>query len=349
MLVRTKKKSLWMRLGYLTGALGVLFTSVACQVNSPKKVSQPDWVLNTPIQAGFIYGVGSAEIFGNNKESALTRAKDVARLELIKQIKVDISGAVEQEIKEVTRGSETVLTRNLRSAVTSQVPTFTLRHVEQVDSYQWPDGQRVSVMVRFNVARELASLAEQVAAIDLELKEYEAKLGVHTSSSMSVLRALAPALVIVDQRAGLQARINELDPSRRSQPLLTPEIRDLVSRIYALVSKLKISVTAESGKDDSFRTNLIAQLTKRGLSISDTQKADAQIVYALRVNELQRDGAFFAITEGDVLVKDELGRVVRALQAKAKGGSSDVVEARSRSIKKLADTLGNALLEALLK
>ena len=329
----------------------VIFLSIsACQTTPSKKseeVKRPGWLLSTPTRPGFIYGVGSAEVFGNNETSAVTRAKDIARVELIKQIKVDVSGVVEQETKEVTRGSETMFTQNLRSAVTSKVPEFTLSHVEQVDSYRSPDGSEVSVMVRFDVNRELASLQEKISGIDQQLADYGRQAVTTTASSLTTLRKLAPALILADQRAGLQVRMNELDPAGRTQPLLSNAQRDTVARIYQLISQLKVSVNADGKEDRSFKTRLISQLTSRGIAVSGDQRTDVQIVYALRLNEVKRDGAVFAITEGDVWIKDEHGRVVKAFQAKAKGGSSDATEARSRSLKKLSEQLGEVLLEVL--
>jgi len=308
---------------------------------------QPDWILNTPVERGFLYGVGSAEIFGGNDAGALSRAKDMARVELVKQVEVEVSGEVEQEIEEVTRNNATQLTQNLRQSVKNRVPEFELSQVTGVESHKAANGKRVTVLVRLDVTKELQSLRRQIASLDEQLADYAQKLAQTAPGGMSTLRVISPALVLSEQRAGLQARYNALDPSKKTAPLLTLEIRNLVSQMYQRIAQLKISVQAEGQGARALRTGLIAQLTKKGIQISQSGQSDIQIVYNLHVNAVSREGTHFAITEGDIWIKDEAGRVVRALQAKAKGTSVDPEEARSRSIGKLSGQLGKALLEAL--
>ena len=96
---------------------------------------RPEWLLNTPIEQGALYGVGSAEVFGGNEAAALGRAKDFARVELIKQIEVDISGTVSQEISETVKNNTTTFTQNLSQTVSSKVPEFKLSNVIAVDSF----------------------------------------------------------------------------------------------------------------------------------------------------------------------------------------------------------------------
>jgi len=326
---------------------GCMSTKTSDTIKRGGDALQPDWILNTPVERGFLYGVGAAEIFGGNDANALSRAKDMARVELVKQVEVQVSGEVEQEIEEVTRNNSTQLTEKLRQSVKSKVPEFKLSQVKSVESYKDDRGKRVTVMVRLDVMQELQSLRQQVASLDEQLVDYAQKLALTPPGGMSTLRLVSPALVLSEQRAGLQARYNALEPGKKTSPLLTQEIRDLVSQMYQRIAQLKISVQAEGKSARALQTGLIAQLTKRGLQISQTGLGDIQIVYNLRVNVVSRGGTQFAITEGDIWIKDEAGRVVRALQAKAKGTSIDPEEARSRSIAKLSEQLGKALLEAL--
>lgn len=308
---------------------------------------QPDWILNTPVEPGFLYGVGSSEIFGGNDASALGRAKDIARVELVKQIEVKVSGEVSQEIEEVTRNGETKLTESLRQIVKNRVPEFELSHVKGVESHKASNGKRVTVLVRLDVKQELQALSNQISSIDQELAGYTQKLAQTPPGGMRTLRVISPALVLSEQRAGLQARYNALEPRKKIAPLLTKEIQTLVSQIYQRIAQLKISVEPEGEDVRALETALISQLTRKGIRISKRGHSDIQVVYNLRVNTISREGTFFAVTEGDVWIKDESGSVVRAFQAKAKGTSTDPEMAGSRSIAKLSTQLGKALLEAL--
>lgn len=326
---------------FFTGCMG------KAKVKSEGDTHQPDWILNTPVEPGFLYGVGSAEVFGGDDAGASGRAKDIARVDLVKQIEIKVSGEVSQEIEEITRNGKTKLTESLRQSVKNRVPEFELSNVTGAESHKAANGKRVTVMVKLDVNKELEALRNQISALDQELGDYARKLSEIPQGGLSRLRVIAPALVLSEQRAGLQARFNALEPRKQIAPLLSEEIKVLVRQIYQRIAQLKISVQPEGVGDRSMQTGLIAQLTKRGIKISPEGQGDIQLFYDLRVNNIPRGGTYFAMTEGDIWIKDEVGRVVRALQAKAKGTSTDPGESRSRSIRKLSGQLGKALLEAL--
>jgi len=314
-------------------------------VKKVKKSGQPDWVINTPIQPGSLYGVGSAEIFGGNEADAAARAKDIARVELVKQISVNVSGEVEQEISESMKDGVSSLTENLRQAVKSKVPEFKLTHVTQEDSYK--DEKRVSVLVQLDVTKELQGLRRQISDIDMQLDEYAEKFVKDDPHGMSAIRLVAPALILVDQRADLQARHNALSPASNTSPLLTEEIRDFIAKFYDRIGQMTISVVSAGTTNSNFQTSLIASLADKGMRISPEGNSDVQVVYKLSTNNVDRSGTIFSHTSGDITIKDETGRVVKAFQAKTKGASSDMKEAESRSIKKLSTKLSQELMSSL--
>jgi len=307
----------------------------------------PDWVLNPPVERGFLYGVGAAEVFGGDDAGAASRAKDNARLELVKQIEVEVSGEVSQEIEALSRNGASTLTERLRQSVQNRVPEFTLSHLSSVKSYKDPAGRHVTVLMRLDVTQELQSLRQQIAALDSQLADYARVLAETPPGGLSRLRRIAPALMLAEERAGLQSRYNALDPVKKAAPLLTKAQEKLIRRIYARIARLQVSVQAEGEGRRRLRNALIAHLSKKGIRVSESGPVDLQILYKLQVNAIPRDGVYYAITEGDVWIKDESGRIVRTIQAKAKGVSTDRLEARSRSLAKLSAHLGRALLEAL--
>jgi len=314
-------------------------------VKTAKKSGQPDWILNTPVQPGFLYGVGSAEIFGGNESGAAARAKDIARVELIKQISVNVSGEVDQEIKESMKDGVSSLTENLRQAVKSKVPEFTLTHVTQEDSHK--SGKHVSTLVQLDVVKELQGLKRQINDLDMQIDGYAEKFKIEDPHGMSALRLVAPALVLVDQRADLQARHNALTPASKTSPLLTDEIKEFVAQVYERIGQMSISVVSEDKTNSNFQTALIANLTNKGMRIITDGKSDVQIVYKLSTNNVDRGSTIYSHTSGDITIKDETGRVVKAFQAKTKGTSTDMREAESRSIKKLSAKLSQELMSAL--
>ena len=313
---------------------------------SKSSAGKPDWILNTPVMPGELYGVGSAEIFGGNEAGATARAKDIARVELVKQISVDVSGEVEQEITETMKDGVGSLSENLRQAVKSKVPEFKLTHVTQEDSYN--DGKRVSALVKLDVTKELQGLRRQISDLDMQIDEYAEKFRQQDPHGMSAVRLIAPALILIDQRADLQARHNALSPASSTSPLLTEEIREFVSQVYERIGQMSIAVVSEDSTNANFQTALISSLTEKGMRITEGD-ADVQVVYNLSTNNVKRSGTVFSHTSGNISIKDETGRVVKAFQAKTKGASTDANEAEARSIKKLSDKLGKELMAALFE
>ena len=83
------------------------------------------------------------------------------------------------------------------------------------------------------------------------------------------------------------------------------------------------------------------------LYISEAEQADIRVEHDLSLNNVVQGETTFVITEGNVFLKDEQGRIVKTIQAKAKGASADVREAESRSIAKLSQQLGKELVDVL--
>ena len=95
----------------------------------------------------------------------------MARLELVKQIEVNISGELEQEITETLQNNKSELTERLRQSVKGKVTSFELSHVMNVDSYFDESNKQVSILVRLDVNKELQSLHSRVEVIDQRFAE----------------------------------------------------------------------------------------------------------------------------------------------------------------------------------
>ena len=307
---------------------------------------QPDWVLSTPLEEGFLYGVGSAEVFAGNQAAAVERAKDIARTELIKQIEVTVSSTLEQEVTETSINNSSHLEERLRQHVKSQVPDFKLTHVKQIDVHQ--SNRWISVLVRLNVTQEVATLKQRIANIDTEILRYGTQLTQLPRKGISTIRQIAPALVLADERTELQTRHNALKPRDALKTNASDDIRRVLQKIRKHIAELNILVTAKHHTNRALQNTLIQQLTENGMRVSSkAENADATITYDVDTNLLERDDTQFALTSGRIEIEDETGKTISAFQAKAKGVSVDVQEARSRSINKLAKQLADELMKAL--
>ena len=307
----------------------------------------PDWLIQPPVEAGFLYGTGSAEVYAGDQAGAAARAKDMARLELVKQVEVSISGEIEQEVAETVRNNKSELTERLRESVKSKVASFELSHVMDVDSYFDESSKQVSVLVNLDVNKELQSLNSRIKVIDQRFAEVVAEFERNTQQGMELLRLVASGLVLAEERSGIQARANTLNPTRQYVDVLTPEYRDFMKKAYARIGMLKVHVSAQGADKNSLTAALTAELNNKGINISGAEQADIRIEYDLSLNNVTQGGTTFVITEGNVFLKDDQGRIVKTIQAKAKGASADVKEAESRSIAKLSQQLGKELVDVL--
>lgn len=309
--------------------------------------STPDWLIQPPVETGFLYGTGSAEVYAGDQAGAAARAKDMARLELVKQVEVSISGEIEQEVAETVRNNKSELTERLRESVKSKVASFELSHVMDVDSYFDESSKQVSVLVNLDVNKELQSLNSRIKVIDQRFAEVVAEFERNTQQGMELLRLVASGLVLAEERSGIQARANTLNPTRQYVDVLTPEYRDFMKKAYARIGMLKVHVSAQGADKNSLTAALTAELNNKGINISGAEQADIRIEYDLSLNNVTQGGTTFVITEGNVFLKDDQGRIVKTIQAKAKGASADVKEAESRSIAKLSQQLGKELVDVL--
>jgi hypothetical protein len=318
--------------------------------SKPTKASTsptPDWLIQTPVQAGFLYGVGAAEVYAGDKAGAASRAKDMARLELVKQVEVNISGETEQEYTETLKNDKSELTELFRDSVKSKVVSFELSHVMDVDSYFDESSKQVSVLVNLDVNKELQSLNSRIKVIDQRFAEVVAEFEKNEKQGIELLRLVASGLVLAEERSGVQARVNVLNPTREYVDVLTPEYRNFMKTAYTRIGMLKVYVSTQGANKNSLTAALTAELNNKGINISGAEQADIRIEYDLSLNNVAQGGVTFVITEGNVFLKDNQGRTVKTIQAKAKGASADVKEAESRSIAKLSQQLGKELIDVL--
>lgn len=304
---------------------------------------KPDWILNTPINPGFLYGVGSAEIFGDNESDAIARAKDIARIELIKQIEVKISGTTEQKTSESLINGKSDIAQQLSRQVNSQVPEFTLMRVTSIDNYK--SANTVATLVQLDINKELQNLQGNISDLDQQINDHQQAFKKNNLTGMSAIRLVSPVLVLVDQRAGFQSRHNAL--ASQSIPLLSQDIRQFVSQLHERIRKMKVSLESEGEDNPALRNGLMNALTEKGLSVSDSDNRDLTIVYRVNIDEVKRGNSIYAITTGNITIKDESNRVIKTFKAKSKGVSSDPAVAQARAIKKLSQQLSNEMMFAL--
>ena len=109
---------------------GLLLVGCASQPNGTSVGSNdaPLWVEQTPSRSGYAYGVGSMEVYGNPSD-ALQRAADLARADLVSQLKVIISSDFDNQVTERSgTGRDSEIDRLVSQQVRSQVQPVELEH-----------------------------------------------------------------------------------------------------------------------------------------------------------------------------------------------------------------------------
>lgn len=318
------------------------------QVQAAKGDDKPGWILNPPVQAGYLYGVGSADSYGNDADAA-NQAKDRAKADIIRQIEVQITAETEARTQvRQQSGAAEQFKREVRELVQSRIPEFALSNVTTVDTFK--DGRRtVYVLERLDVEKELADLGTRIRDIESEAQSVAGSLDKPDFAGLRGVQRLAGVLVRLGERAQLRARANKLRPG--SYPVANDPMRAIEDRIVAKMSGLRIlldGAQAEGGKGGELDSGLKRKLTERGLRLVQVGDADIIVSYAVKMDVAKDGGVFFAVPRGDLQIEDNEGTVLRVVEAKSKGSSQTESVARSRAIEKLAEALGEELIAVLL-
>lgn len=321
----------------------------AC-VSSPKQGAvrddlKPDWIVSPPHQSGSLYGVGAAEIYGNDAV-AMSRAKEYGMADLIQQIEVNIGASSNstQTMSSNSRGGST-FEQNVKQVVKTRVPELQFSFMSMEESFKDSANRQIYVLMHLDVNKEVQSLRKRIHEIDEALMSIDDQLSSPTTAKIEDLRKISSALVKFAQRASYQERLIKLQPNSSGAPL-DDELRAVEDRLYARIGSLSVSIQPENQADRSISKSIEEQLTQRGLKIV-TEGADLNIAYHIAVNVIERDGSYFGMTNGDVVVKDSTDNVIKTIKAKSKGSSSDKKLAERRATDKLGKAFGEAVIEAL--
>jgi hypothetical protein len=322
---------------------GVLTLGCAMQAKVAKAAGKPKWIVEPPRATGFLYGVGSAESYGNDADAA-SQARDRAKAEIVRQIEVQISAETQMETTVRQTKTSEQFQRDVRQMVQSRVPEFTLSHVSTEETYSDKESRTVYVLERLDVQKELADLRKRISDIEDEANAVAGKLDTPEYAGLRGVQKLAGVLVRLGERSQLRVRANKLRAG--SYALANDPMRAIEDRIIAKMAALRIVLqSAGNGELDS---GLKRKLTERGLRLVAGGDADIVVKYAVAF-DFQRDkGVVFAVPKGTMEITDKAGTVLRAVESKAKGSSQTESVARTRAIEKLAEALGDELIAVLL-
>ena len=334
---------------YLSIAL-LAFGLVACQ-SSPSKPSSglketfdvPEWVTNTPEQQGMAFGTGSADVWGD-KSDAIRRAGEAARVNLVSQLRVTISGDSSSDIEErKATGQETQLVQTMRNTIRSSVPPVELDEVKITEShiegkYAYAlaalDRQQAAARIR----GQIGSLEEEIIAIDNRPRE---------GDTLEQVRVLLPALQLFAQRGRLADQF-ALVSMQRKKPALTEELASIQRSIYSLFDKLQIRITMKDSGAQEIAAGVIEALTEQGMRINDQGEYDLMVEVSVVLRPLAKDGLHYVFADSRVTIKDNNSRTLSTFSRQAKGTSGHAELAQAKAEKDVASMLAAELANALV-
>lgn len=306
----------------------------------------PAWVTEPPSGGGYAYGVGSAPIYAD-PASALSRAQDRARAELLKRLEVTVSGRTRTTRRRTVEGGESRVTRSVMDTVDSRVAETRLRHVEIVETHAAEGGETAYALARLDRAAAQQALIGEIEALDARLREIAARDP--GGARLQRLRALMPALGLLAERRAAWERLRLIaagDPGHR----LPEALRALEARITGLLDALVVALRPEDQPSRRMASALRRALTQEGVRVQEGEGVGGDLLlrYATAWRTLERDGRSFVFADGSVTVLDRRGAVINEFRERVKAGSVDAGLARDRAVGRLAERLAARLGESLL-
>lgn len=280
----------------------VICSLAACVANSPKISSDvdskrskaqalletPDWVNNPPQRSGYAYGVGSGDLWGD-KADAARRAGDSARVNLVSQLRVTVSGDFSNTVQErKSTGKQTELVQTVQNTVRSQVPAVELDEVKITDIFF--EKKFVYALAELNRVKAASRIKGQIA--DLEQQVVDIDKLPRSGTTLEKLRVLLPALPLLAQRDRLADQL-ALVATERKKPALSRELQQIEQSIYALFNQLQVRISMTNAGAQEIAAGVVEGLTEQGIRINSSGTFDLMIEVSANLRPVENKGSHF--------------------------------------------------------
>ncbi|MAX99667.1 MAG: hypothetical protein CMI08_10795 [Oceanospirillaceae bacterium] len=290
--------------------------SKASVQDKAQQAMRPDWITQPPQQSGMAYGVGSMEIYGD-QAAAVKRAAELARVDLVSQLKVTVTGDFSSSTTETSgTGRASEVQRSVTNYARSQVPEAELDEVVQSDSYV--DGTYAYVLVELNRSQAAARLRRDVDSIDEQIMDIAAQS--RGGEPLQQLTPLLPAVKLFAQRERLSERLALVSMNRQGA-VMSAELRALQRDIYDRIGALRVSVVAQDSDSEAMRGPMIEALTDQGMKIQSGGSYDLEFQITADQTSKQQSGNYYAFLDCRVTIVDNQGRALSSFSQQAKGVS----------------------------
>jgi hypothetical protein len=304
----------------------------------------PNWVSYPPQVRNMIYAVGSAGIHYGRLAQAIKASKENARAEVLKNLIVTISNETEIETRRRIEDGKTDFKRELKDAIRSKAPETELRGLEIIEVYVDHAQKTVYTLARIDRENITSELWDQLAGLDTQLDKF---LAVPTNlKTTQQLKKLLPSLALLAYREKLEEQLRIVS----GHPVVVSPKKDALNRrINNLLDHFTIVLRPKGRASQLLEPHLTKYLTERGLRINAKGSADLLLEYRLSTRTVNDTGINFVYASGNLVIRNEQGRIINELDAHVKGGSSISENvALDKVIRQLGHQLGEALRDSLL-
>ncbi|MFK4753613.1 hypothetical protein [Oceanobacter antarcticus] len=306
----------------------------------------PDWAVTPPSAAGMAYGVGSIEVYGD-PASAVKRASELARVDLVSQLRVTISGDFSSTVTETAAtGTATRVQRSVSQYARSQVAEVQLDEVSITDA-SVANGYAYALAELDRTAAS-ARLRQQMAEVEQQLDQYANVQP--QGDTLQQLRVMLPILGLIAERQAFAEKLGLVSVQHRV-PALSAEHKALQQRVYTLLDQLTVRLSFDNDDARLMQGALIETLTSQGLRMQTPGQPQNNIDLVFGVSaersSRQQGGRFYAFVQARITIADRDGRVLSSFSDTARGVSGLEANAWQGAAEAVADKLQQELAQTL--
>jgi hypothetical protein len=327
---------------FISGCMSSSVTGVKTTDAGNGEDSIPSWVYSPPELGGYVYGVGMASIYSTPAE-AMQRAKENSRVELIKQLKVKVSGETQASVKREIDQGKSKITRTVFNYARSSIEETELPGIKVINT---------AVSRKDKQAFALAELNRTEAEMDLsdKLESLEKQIDIISSQPLSGskikdIKKLIPALKLIEKRNRIVSDLKLVSTMSDEELEKESHIR-LKSKIAELIDSLVIVIKPDSS-GENLSSGIRKALSDQGVRVRMGGEGDLYLKLSASLNTVFRDGIYFTFATGQASVMEKNNDIISEFSTKVKDGSGDKNLSVKRAVEKLADELGNSVAKGI--
>jgi len=336
------------RMTLLTLLLAGGLVACATSPDEDQMSGLPDWVLNTPDDMRYAYGVGSSPVRGD-QANARRIAADRARSDLIQGLRVTVSGETRTWIERVREDGAGPVTRGFAEEVRTRLPETTLDEMEIHDVVVDESSQVLYALARLDRSAATMRLSNELNRIRQRLdKVHDSAPASGETGRLDRIRHYQPALEDFARAERLEDQLRLVS----RQPITADPIASSHSHVLdasrEALDALRIRIDDEN-TDERIASAIRSGLLDRGLRVGGDDTADLVVSAELTLRTVSREPDYFAFAEGNVVVSDADGRAMGQFRHRSREGSTDPGLAEDRVLEALGEQLGRTLGKHLME